>query len=306
MIQITERDKGFLKIVNETGVCNSKLPLTIYPTRYCRSRLELMERAKIINRKYGLIMIGLEGKIYLESIGVVPKLVDTLSTLSQKRLARTLEFKDLLPTMKVISSAQYKRENNLNRGMQFVTAATTKSGASYLIYDVPKKLNVEARTQILHELKNKNNVINTAIIFTRNRGFAELLSTSNVYISELLVLPPNVDSFRLLNKMAEGDFSKKVLTAAFPKLKGEPILNKKQTQYIVGNDYYLNLVLNNISIYDTLSSFDILAIQSGITSSSVYNIVCLNVDKEFFQNSIDQLNLKKLNVQLIGIEESSF
>jgi hypothetical protein len=306
MIQIKERDKGFLMIVNETGACSSNLPLTIYPTRYCRSRLELMEREKIINRKYGLIMIGLEGKCYLEGIGVIPKIVDTLSTISQRRLARTSELKYLLPTMEVITSAQYKRENNLNRGMQFVAAATTKEGATYLIYDVPKKLHSESKIQILRELKNKKDEINRAIIFTRNSDFAKVLTTSNVYISELLLLPPNESSFGLLNEMSKGYFDRRIICAAFPELLKENVFYKKQTQYIVGNNFYLNLVLNNISVFNILSSYDMLALQTGSTSNSIYYVVCLKEQRAFFQQTIDQLSLRRLDVQLVGLDESSF
>jgi len=306
MIQITQRDKGFLIKVNETGACSSKLPLTIYPTRYCRSRLELMEREKIINRKYGIIMIGPEGKNYLESIGVASKLIDNLSIENQRRLARTSELKNLLPTMEVVTSPQYKRENNLNRGMLFVSAATIKEGSTYLIYDIPKIISNDSKIQISRELKNKKDQINNAIIFTRNGEFAKVLTTSNVYINELLLLPPNESSFRLLNEMAKGYFDRRIICSAFPELSKENVFYKKQTQYIVGNNFYLNLVLNNISIYNILSSYDILAVQTGSASNSIYYVVCLNEQQAFFQKTIDELNLRKLNVKLIGIDESSF
>lgn len=137
MITITERDKKFLLVLNETGACNAKLPLTIYPKRYCRTKLEKMEKEKIIIRKYDLIALGIKGKAYLESIGVVPIIVFTKPIASQRRLARATELKYLLPTMKVFTSAQYKKEKNLNREMQFVAAATTTDQIDYLIYDAP-------------------------------------------------------------------------------------------------------------------------------------------------------------------------
>ncbi|MBU3217801.1 hypothetical protein LL033_10000 [Clostridium estertheticum] len=301
MIQITQRDKGFLLKVNETGACSSKLPLTIYPTRYCRSRLELMEREKIINRKYGLIMIGVEGRKYLERIGVTSKLVDNLSIVTQRRLARTSELKYLMPTMEVVTSAQYKKENNLNRGMLFVSAATTKERSTYLIYDIPKQISNDSKVQISRELKNKRDEISHAIIFTRNADFAKVLTTSNVYINELLLLPPNESSFGLLNEMAKGFFDRRIICVAFPKLSKEKAFYKKQTQYIIGNNFYLNLVLNNI-----LSSYDMLAVQADSSSDSIYYVVCLHEQQAFFQQTMDQLNLKKLDVQLVGIDEDSF
>jgi hypothetical protein len=65
MIQIAERDKKFLLMVNETGVCTTQVLFKFYPTRYAKDRIEKMGIEKIVNRKYGLIMIGLAGKYYL-------------------------------------------------------------------------------------------------------------------------------------------------------------------------------------------------------------------------------------------------
>jgi len=218
MIEITERDKDFLLKLNETGACNTKMLSEFYPERYAMVRIGKMGIEKVVNRKYGLIMLGIEGKNYLESIGVVPKNVDTLPTPTQKRLARVMELKYLLPNMKIETSSTYKREQKLNRGMQFVAVATTKDNITYLVYDVPKKIGTETKTQILNELKNKKDVINNAIVFTRNTDFVQILSANNIYISELLIMPPSVMCINLLNAMGEGNFDRRVIGTAFPEL----------------------------------------------------------------------------------------
>jgi len=297
MIQITERDKKFLLRVNETGACNTKMLFECYPRRYAKDRIEKMGIEKIVNRKHGLIMIGVEGKNYLESIGVVPKIIDTLSLLTQRRLARVLELKYLLPKMKIETSANYKKENNLNRGMQFVAAATTKNNINYLIYDIPKVITTETKTQILKELKNKKDIINNAIIFTRNKDFVQILSTNNVYISELLIMSPSVICISLLNAMGEGSFDSRAIGAAYPELLENKIFNKKQNNYIVGNNSYINLVLNNISAINLLRSLDLFAIQNNALSNQVYNIVCLDEQQLFLADTIEKLNLKKLNIK---------
>lgn len=298
MITLTERDEKFLLALNETGACNSKLPLMFYPHRYCRTKLEKMEKEKIIIRKYDLIVLGIKGKVYLESLGVVPIVVATKPIDAQRRLARALELRYLLPSMEIFTSSKYKKENNLNRGMQFIAAATTADKIDYLIYDVPKILTCEAKTQIIRELKNKKGVINNVIIFTRNKDFIQMLSTSNIYVNELLILPPNDLHIKLLNTLSKGDFDRKVIAAAFPELLDNKVFDKKQTQYIVGNKTYLDLVLINLSAFDTLSSLDIHAIKTNITSNQIYNVVCLDSQKSFIQFTLDKLNLKRLNVQI--------
>ncbi|MBZ9624394.1 hypothetical protein G9F71_016195 [Clostridium sp. FP2] len=298
MIKITERDKEFLLILNETGACNSKMPLTIYPNRYCRSKLERMEEERIIIRKYDLIILGIKGKAYLESIGVVPNIVATKPVAAQRRLARALELRHLLSNMRVYTSSEYKKEKNLNRGMQFVAAATTVDKITYLIYDVPKVLTTEAKTQILRELKNKKSLINNVIIFTRNMDFVQILSISNIYVNELLLLPPSDFCINLLNSMAQGDFDRKAIGTAFPQLLENNVFYKKQNQYIVGGHTYMNLVVNNISAYSMLSNMDKHAIQTNNNSNQTYNIVCLDCQEYFIKDIISKLNFKRLNVQI--------
>ncbi len=303
MINITERDKKFLLKLNETGACNSKLPLTIYPKRYCRNKLEKMEKEKIINRKYGLITLAVNGKIYLESIDVVPKVVATMPIARQRRLARATELKYLLPNMKVVTSAEYKKQNNLNRGMQFVAAATTCDNTDYLIYDVPKILTSEAQKQILKELKNKRGVISKVIILTRNNDFIRMIFTSTIYVNQLLLVPPNIFFINLLNLMGKGDFDKNIIGAAFPELLNNSVFNKKETQYIIGNNSYFNLILNNISAFSTLSSIDILAFHSNNRSNQIYNLVCLDFEEPLIKDTIERLKFKALNIKITTITE---
>ncbi|WP_298836366.1 hypothetical protein [Clostridium sp.] len=297
MIIITERDRDFLMRVNETGACNTRMLFECYPRRYAKDRIEKMGIEKIVNRKYGLIMIGVEGKNYLESIEVVPKIVATLSTVAQRKLARVLELKYLLPNMKIGTSANYKKENKLNRGMLFIAVATTNNNINYLVYDIPKTITAETKIQILKELKNKKNVITNALIFTRNKDFVQILSTNNVYISELLVMPPSTVCMKILNAMGEGDFDRKVIGAAFPELLENKVFNKKQNKYMVGANTYINLVLNNVSAINMLSSLDILAIQNNNLSNQVYILVCLDNQHIFLSSTIEKLNFKKLIIE---------
>ncbi|MBU3200306.1 hypothetical protein LL037_18670 [Clostridium estertheticum] len=303
MINVTKRDEIFLLTLNETGACNSRLPLTFYPTRYCRNRLEKMENERIINRKYGLITLGVEGKNYLESIDVIPKVVATMPIARQRRLARALELKYLLPGMTVVSSSEYKRENNLNRGMQFVAAATTCDNTDYLIYDVPKVLSIEAQKQIFKELKNKKGVISKVIILTRNNQFATLISAGNVHVNELLLLPPNKLCINLLNIMGKGNFDKNVFGVAFPELLNNNLFNEKQTQYIAGNNSYFNLVLNNITVFSTLSSIDNLATYSNNISSQIYNLICMDFEESLIKDTVASLKFKTLNIKITTITD---
>lgn len=260
-----------------------------------------MEKEKIINRKYDLITLGVNGKIYLEGIDVVPKVVATMPIGRQRRLARALELKYLLPNMKVVTSSKYKRENNLNRGMQFVAAATTADNIDYLIYDVPKVLSIVAQKQILKELKNKKGVISKVIVLTRNKDFVRMICTSTIYINQLLLIPPNALFINLLNIMAKGSFDKHIIGVAFPELLNNIIFNKNQTHYIVGDNSYLNLVLNNISAFSTLSSLDILAFQSNNRSSQIYNIVCLDFEEPSIKDTLERLKFKALNIKITTI-----
>lgn len=306
MIIITERDKKFLTELNETGACDSKFPLKFYKKRFSRNKLEHMEKEKIINRKYNLITLGVEGKVYLESIGVVPKIVNTMPIATQRRLARALDLKQLLVNFEVVTSALYKKSNNLNRGMLFVAAAKTSTHLIFLIYDVPKIISAETKTQILRELKNKKGVINNAIIFTRNKEFVQMLSTNNVYISELLIMPPSNPCIALLNAMAEGDFDRRVISAAYPELLNNKMFNKKQTKYMLGNYNYINLIFHNLSAICMLNSLDKFAIQNNTLSKQIYTLICLDNQEYFLKDIIKSLNFKKLIIKFKTIVQSSF
>lgn len=297
MIIITKRDIAFLSALNETGACNSKFPLKFYKKRFSRNRLEHMEKEKIINRKYNLITLGIEGKIYLESIDIVPKIVNTMPIATQRRLARALELKQLLVNFKVVTSAVYKKKNNLNRGMLFVAAATTKNGINYLIYDIPKVLSVEAKTQILRELKNKKGVIKNVILLTRNRTFLQLLFATDIPVCELLITTPSDISISLLNTMSEGGFDRKVIGASFPEIKDNNIFNVKGNKYIVGNNTYINFTLNNVSAINILRSFNNLAITNNVTSLQTYYIVCLDIQICYLKYIIEEQHIKNLNIQ---------
>ena len=301
MIEITKRDKDFLLKLNETGACNTKMLSEFYPMRYARVRIEKMGIEKIVNRKYGLIMLGIEGKNYLESIGVIPKIVDTLPTPTQKRLAQVLELKYLLSNMKIETSSAYKREQKLNRGMQFIAVATTKDNITYLIYDVPKKITLATKKQILRELRNKNNIINNAIVITRNSDFNQILISTNVYISELLIIPPSAMSINLLNTMGDGNFDRRVISAAYPELIDHKMFSQKQNKYMDGINTYVNFVLNNASAIGMLRSIDLLATQNNTSSNQIYNIVCLEDQLEFVDDTIKNLHLKKLNIKYKSI-----
>lgn len=296
MIQITERDKDFLLMVNETGVCQSKRRLEFYTERYSRTRLDKMELEKVVNRKYGLIMVGLEGKNYLESIGVAPKMTETLPILTQKRLARVQELKHLLPNMSVETSGYYKKEQRLNRGMQFVAVATTKDNITYLIYDVSKKVTSETKKQILRELRNKNNIINNAIVFTRNADFNQIVISNNVYISELLIIPPSAMNINILNTMGDSNFDRRVIGAAFPELIDHKMFSQKQNKYMDGINTYINFVLNNASAISMLRITDLLATQNNTSSNQIYNLVCLEEQLDYVDDIIKNLHLKLLNV----------
>ncbi|MBU3176301.1 hypothetical protein KPL47_07945 [Clostridium estertheticum] len=252
-----ERDKNFLIALNETGASNTQTLFKFYPKNYGRERIRKLESEKLVNRKYGLIMLGIEGKNYLESIGIIPKMLDKKPLITQRRLARTMELKYLLPKMKVVTSSIHKKENNLNRGMQFVAAATIKTGSTYLVYDVPKDLTIGVQTQLLRELRNKTESIDKAIIFTKNNNFVQIISEGKIHIEELLLLPP-IDLFiKLINEMAEGDFDRKVIGDAFPDLIEDKVFSKKRNQYLIHGNAYINMVLNNINIFDMLSKLDV-------------------------------------------------
>jgi hypothetical protein len=307
MIQIMKRDEKFLITINETGACNTQMLFKFYSENYGRERIQKMEAEKLVNRKYGLIMLGVEGKNYLESIGIIPKILDKKPLITQRRLARASELKYLLPIMQVVTSSQYKKEYHLNRGMQFVVAATIKTGLTYLVYDVPKRLTIGAQTQLLKELSNKTESIDRAIILTKNTDFVQIIFEGKIHIDELLLLPP-IDLFiRLVNEMAEGDFDRKVIGAAFPDLIEDKVFSKKRNQYSIGDNAYINMVLNNINIFDMLRSLD-LQNEKNDNFVQTYNIVSLDIQERYLLSKIESLKLKKLNIEITTIVqgESSF
>jgi len=307
MIQIMERDKNFLIAINETGACNTQMLFRFYPESYGKERIRKMEAEKLVTRKYGLIMLGAEGKDYLESLGVIPKMADMKPLITQRRLARALELKFLLPVMKVVASSQHKKEYHLNRGMKFVVAATIKTGLTYLIYDVPKRITIGAQTELLKELSNKTESIDRAIIFTQNTNFVQIVSEGKINIDELLVLPP-IDLFiGLINKMNDCDFDRRVIGAVFPDLMEDKVFSKKLNQYLIGDIAYINMVLNNVNIFSMLSSLEVKD-EKNDNFIQMYNIVCLDIQEQYLLSKINSLKLKNINIKITPIDqgESSF
>ena len=60
MKQIMERDRNFLIAINETGACNTQILFRFYPESYGKERIRKMEAEKLVTRKYGLMMLGVE------------------------------------------------------------------------------------------------------------------------------------------------------------------------------------------------------------------------------------------------------
>ena len=234
-------------------------------------------------------------------------MADMKPLITQRRLARALELKYLLPVMQVVESSRYKKEYHLNCGMQFVVAATIKTGLTYLVYDVPKRLTSGAKTQLLKELSNKTESIDRAILFTQNTDFGQIVSEGKIHIEKLLLLPP-IDLFiGLLNEMSDGDFDRRAIGAVFPDLMEDKVFSKKRNQYYIDGNDYINMVLNNANIFDMLRSLDVQN-EKNDNFVQTYNIVCLDIQEQYLLSKIESLKLKKLIIQITTIDhdESSF
>ena len=214
----------------------------------------------------------------------------------QKRLATTLDIKYILPEMTIVPSAEYKKMKRLNRGMQFIAAARTQDKIDYLLYDITTSTTKEVREQIIKETKNKKNIIQHAIVITSDKTFEKQLKI--VGVPELLVLPKHSIFIKLINEMAKGDFDKKVLSIAYPKLVENEVLNNKNIKYEINSEVYINMVLNNVSVFPYLKSINQLLMQTGSTINQIYNIVCLDIQAPYIKRKTNELNLNKIDIHI--------
>lgn len=297
MIQITKRDEEFLRILNKAGACSSKVPKVIYPARYSRNRLEKMEKEKIINRRYNLITLATKGLEYMESIGEKPRSVMTYPIDLQRRLANTLDLSYELPSLKIIPSAEYKRKRKLNRGLQFLAAALTEDGYDYLIYDVSTNAKSKNTRQITKELFNIRNQVTGIIILSQKKTFVQYLIKKNVPISELIILPRKEYFMELLNELGQRDFDAKILGKAFPTIAGHEVFKEKRVQYMIGNNVYMNMILNNVSIFSYLQGLNQVISSSNSSSAQIYNIVCLDIQEEYIKRELESREITNLTIK---------
>lgn len=305
MIEITERDKEFLLALNFSGACDNNFVHKFYPKRYGRKRMERLDDEKVINRSYGMIILGLKGKEYLEGLGEVPRVVSSFPKNIQKRLIKATNLKYEIPSMNIVLSSEYKRIKKLNRGMQFLVAGITKDNIDYLIYDVPLSATRDFKELLLKEFKNKKNVINNAIVLTKNNSFVQSLAKMNVPIGELLVLPCTKAYLTLLNKLGEGDFDKNILGSVYPEIRGNKQLNMKDCKYIINNATYINMVLNNESAFSYILGMDRLLTSSNSKTGLLFKIVCLNSQQQYMESRIKnlELNLIEIEINTLSLDE---
>ncbi|MCY6354356.1 hypothetical protein [Clostridium sp. ZS2-4] len=305
MIQITERDLKFLKLLSQEGACSAKIPKIIYPARYSRNRLKKLEEEKLIKKRYNLIMLATKGIEYLESIGEKPKNVSTYQRELQNRIALALDLRYELPNLEIITSSKYKKQQNLNRGMIFVAAARTKQGEDYLIYNVPTKISVENTKLLIKELRSRNSNIYGTIILTKKKNFVQTLINKNIPIRDLIVLPHQEYFLELIDALYHEDFDKKIIELADPSVAGEEdIFTEKKTQYVYKNTVYMNMVLNNISIFSYLQGVNSILSISGSNSNRKYCIVCLDIQQSYIRKEIEKRNLDaNIEIELITLSK---
>jgi len=154
----------------------------------------------------------------------------------------------------------------------------------------------EVREQIIKETKNKKNIIQHAIVITSDKTFEKQLKI--VGVPELLVLPKHSIFIKLINEMAKGDFDKKVLSIAYPKLVENEVLNNKNIKYEINSEVYINMVLNNVSVFPYLKSINQLLMQTGSTINQIYNIVCLDIQAPYIKRKTNELNLNKIDIHI--------
>lgn len=298
MIKITKRDEEFLKIVGKTGACSAKVSKKIYPARYSRNRLEKMEEEKIINRKYNLVTLATKGLEYMESIGEHPKNVLNHSIDLQRKLASTLDLSYELPNMKIIQSANYKKEKNLNRGMHFLAAAITNDGFDYLIYDVSTNAKANNTRQLIKEMFNIKNQVTGVIVLSQKKTFVQYLTKKDIPISELIVLPRKEYFLDIINELGVGEFDARILGKAFPSIAGHEVFNEKRMKYMIGNNVYLNMVLNNVTVFSYLQGLShMLLFSDNNIPAQVYNIVCLDMQEEYIKSELSKRKIENLTIK---------
>ena len=310
MIKIQERDDNFLRLLGKYGVLNNTTIKRIYGNkkRYHRYRKKLLEDEKYIVKNNKHAWLGVEGKRYLEFLGIekIKQLNGSKDT--KERLGKISEI--LVPLHGVYDcypSWELKDMSSLgDRNLQFygqIVNRYTKKG--YYIYNVGgirtrKYVDKGIRLKRLQIKRIKDEIVQNAQIGRLNRTIilVEDGLTMQVYksglesldVAEQLLIPFNDSGIELLKELGNRNIKKEAIEYLYGKEYGMP--NWKYADYTVEGDKQAIVLINNDGEKLIRIKQNQAINQFNFAKGNTLLVVCLEGQKKSFKKDLGEIEIK--------------
>lgn len=207
-IDVQERDRQVLEIIQRYGAINSKVLSRIYGKDYYVKRIRKLRRYKYIIRiKNGIYVLGSEGQKYLEESEIeVIKPINMEERFYQK-YADASYIGYLLNKWRLVPSREAKARFNLNRGMKMLGILMNNKNNIFL-YKIPAKIGKVGVDRIKKELNNiRAYGYDAAILLSNSSNFQELFGIDSCLLTNLYIMPDNDGTLMIINTMATTNLS---------------------------------------------------------------------------------------------------
>ncbi len=216
---LRDRDIEFLKFLAEYGIIkNENVKLFYNSEYYYRNRLASLAKGKIIERLYGKVVLGRNGKIYLNKIGIGYRNINRNETY-KKRLERISDICCKIrlcgwyfePSWKCNLSTYTKRGNRYFGVMSRLENVLTKNGwsyykKSYIVYYFPKDITQKELRYIYKEIDRNKNTFRGLIVIIEDDVWKYHKNFEHFAYGESYLIPHNESSWKILNIINDETF----------------------------------------------------------------------------------------------------
>lgn len=267
MIYLQERDKRLLKLIGVYGIINNRTISRIYcnSKQYYIRRKKLLADARYIIKTNKYAYLGMEGKKYLESIGIVNLKKISGNELSRERLCKISEALVLLqgvyeccPSWKLKDSSRIS-----DRKMQFYGKIRNKrNGYEYYLYNAGKlkktkdvKRALRLKSYYIENLKDE--IVQNAQIRVGERFIERVIIlvsdglTMRLYkdnldslgVKEQLIMPFSKHGIDLIREMGRRNLKKEAVQFLYGNNYGKP--DWKYADYTIKGNKQAIVLINN-------------------------------------------------------------
>ena len=304
-IDVQERDRQVLEIIQRYGAINSKVLSRIYGKDYYVKRIRKLKKYKYISKiKNGIYVLGSEGQKYLEESGIEVIKPINMEDRFYEKYADASYIGYLLNEWQLVPSREAKARFNLNRGMKMLGILMNNKD-NIFIYKIPAKIGKIGVDRIKKELNNiRAYGYDAAILLSNSNDFQKLFGIDSCLLTNLYIMPDNDGTLMIINTMATTNLSQWAVSNLYD-LRALRLAKSKAFDYENESEYIVSLIDYNIAKVDYILDY-IVNMNGFLSIKKAIKVICfegqVDVIKEKFGKEIDYVTIVTIpNEKLIEL-----